>query len=60
MKSAHHYNLEIINIFQVKNQHVSDCPIASSSELFEVHGVCISARFRDNSRNNERNCFDKG
>ena len=37
-----------------------DFPIASSSELFEVHGLCISARFRDNARNNERNCFDKG
>ena len=49
-----------LQLGKVKNQHVSDFPIASSSELFEVHGLCIFARFRDNASNNERNCSDKG
>ena len=33
-----------------KNEHVCDCPIESSSELFKVHDLCISSRFCDNAR----------
>ena len=39
-----------VPLFGKKNEHVCDCPIESSSELFKVHDLCISARFRDKAR----------